>query len=69
VVEEPGAEPLAPFRESIEFRDVAFGYEDGSARILRNVSLPVRAGQMIAIVGRSGAGKTTLVNLLPRFTT
>src|SRR4029079_16126293 len=67
VVEEPGADPLAPFRETIEFRDVAFGYEDGSTRILRNVSLPVRAGQMIAIVGRSGAGKTTLVNLLPRF--
>jgi subfamily B ATP-binding cassette protein MsbA len=67
VVEERDAEPLAPFARSIEFRDVAFGYEDGSARILRSVSLPVRAGQMIAIVGRSGAGKTTLVNLLPRF--
>jgi subfamily B ATP-binding cassette protein MsbA len=67
VVEERGAESLPPFTRSIEFRDVAFGYEDGSARILRSVSLPVRAGQMIAIVGRSGAGKTTLVNLLPRF--
>jgi subfamily B ATP-binding cassette protein MsbA len=67
VLEEPGAEPLAPFRDTIEFRDVAFGYDDESTRILRNVSLPVRAGQMIAIVGRSGAGKTTLVNLLPRF--
>src|SRR4249919_2818367 len=67
VVEEPGAEPLAPFARTIEFRDVAFGYEAGSARILRSVSLPVRAGQMIAIVGRSGAGKTTMVNLLPRF--
>jgi subfamily B ATP-binding cassette protein MsbA len=67
VVEEPGAEPLAPFRESIEFRDVGFGYDDTAARILRNLSLTVRAGQMIAIVGRSGAGKTTMVNLLPRF--
>ena len=67
VVEERDAAPLAPFARSIEFRDVAFGYEDGSPRILRSVSLPVRAGQMIAIVGRSGAGKTTLVNLLPRF--
>jgi len=67
VVEERDAEPMAPFARTIEFRDVAFGYEDGSARILRNVSLPVRAGQMIAIVGRSGAGKTTMVNLLPRF--
>ena len=67
VVEERDAEPMAPFARTIEFRDVAFGYEDGSARILRSVSLPVRAGQMIAIVGRSGAGKTTMVNLLPRF--
>src|SRR4029077_8818386 len=61
------AEALTPFRHTIELRDVAFRYEDGSARILRNVSLMVRTGQMIAIVGRSGAGKTTLVNLLPRF--
>ena len=58
---------LAPFRESIEFREVGFGYEDSTAKILRSVSLSVRAGQMVAIVGRSGAGKTTLVNLLPRF--
>jgi subfamily B ATP-binding cassette protein MsbA len=67
VVEAPNAEALTSFRHTIELRDVAFRYEDGSARILRNVSLVVRTGQMIAIVGRSGAGKTTLVNLLPRF--
>jgi subfamily B ATP-binding cassette protein MsbA len=67
VVEQPSAAPLAPFQHAIEFRDVGFGYEDGPNRILRNVSFTVRAGQMIAIVGRSGAGKTTLVNLLPRF--
>src|SRR4029077_14072334 len=67
VVEEPGAEALAPFRSTLEFRDVGFGYDDTAARILRHVSLTVRAGQMIAIVGRSGAGKTTLVTLLPRF--
>ena len=67
VVERLGASPMAPFRQSIEFRDVAFGYDGEPNRILRGVSFPVRAGQMIAIVGRSGAGKTTLVNLLPRF--
>ena len=66
VVEKPGAPPLAPFAESIAFRDVTFGYDEGR-RILRGVSFTVQAGQMIAIVGRSGAGKTTLVNLLPRF--
>ncbi|HEX7085508.1 MAG TPA: lipid A export permease/ATP-binding protein MsbA [Vicinamibacterales bacterium] len=68
VVEKPGAVPMAPFRETIEFDDVVFGYEDGHGKpILRGVSVTVRAGQMIALVGRSGAGKTTLVNLLPRF--
>ena len=67
VKEQPGAPALAPFRAAIEFRDVGFGYDDGPGRILRGVSFSVAAGQMIAIVGRSGAGKTTLVNLLPRF--
>jgi subfamily B ATP-binding cassette protein MsbA len=67
VKEQPGAPALAPFRSAIEFRDVGFGYDDGPGRILRAVSFRVTAGQLIAIVGRSGAGKTTLVNLLPRF--
>src|SRR5687767_10455835 len=62
------AVPLPPFRDTIEFRDVVFGYDDGHGRhTLKGVSFSVRAGQMVAIVGRSGAGKTTLVNLLPRF--
>jgi ATP-binding cassette, subfamily B, bacterial MsbA len=67
VVEQPDAPPLSPFQHAIEFRDVGFGYDDGPNRILRNMSFTVHAGEMIAIVGRSGAGKTTLVNLLPRF--
>ena len=67
VLEPPGAAPLPVFQQAIEFRDVTFGYEDAPGRILRGVSFGVRAGQMVAIVGRSGAGKTTLVNLLPRF--
>ncbi|HSK08728.1 MAG TPA: ABC transporter ATP-binding protein, partial [Vicinamibacterales bacterium] len=68
VIERPGATPLAPFSSAIEFRDVSFGYEDDpKRRIIRGVSLRVGAGDMIAIVGRSGAGKTTMVNLLPRF--
>jgi ATP-binding cassette, subfamily B, bacterial MsbA len=68
VHERPGAPPLGPFRRTIVFRDVMFAYEDARGRpILKSVNLDVRAGQMVAIVGRSGAGKTTLVNLLPRF--
>jgi len=67
VKERPDALALPPFRGAIEFRDVGFGYDDGPGRILRGLSFTVEAGQMIAIVGKSGAGKTTLVNLLPRF--
>ncbi|HEV3140458.1 MAG TPA: ABC transporter ATP-binding protein, partial [Vicinamibacterales bacterium] len=68
VSEQPNAPPLPPFAHQIEFRDVGFKYDDQQVRrILRSVSFSVRAGQMVAIVGRSGAGKTTLVNLLPRF--
>ena len=58
----------APFGAAIEFRDVSFAYDDGPGQaMLRNVSFTARAGQVIALVGLSGAGKTTLVNLLPRF--
>jgi subfamily B ATP-binding cassette protein MsbA len=68
VRERQDAQALPPFTGMIEFRDVAFDYDDRrDAGILRGVSFTVRAGEMLAIVGRSGAGKTSLVNLLPRF--
>jgi subfamily B ATP-binding cassette protein MsbA len=67
VQERAGAVSLARLAHAIEFRDVQFAYGDGDEATLRGVTFTVRAGQTLAIVGRSGAGKTTLVNLLPRF--
>lgn len=66
-IEQPGARTLAPFSQLIEFDKVGFAYENGSAVILENIRLAAHKGEVIALVGSSGAGKTTLVNLLPRF--
>jgi len=68
VQERPGAVAFPSFRQRIEFKDVRFAYGDDRDRAtLDGVSFSVAAGQVLAIVGRSGAGKTTLVNLIPRF--
>jgi subfamily B ATP-binding cassette protein MsbA len=66
-LEQPDAKFLSPFSREIEFEDVSFVYEANSAVILQNIGLTARKGEVIALVGSSGAGKTTLVNLLPRF--
>jgi len=63
--ERPG-ETAARFAERIEYRGVSFAYGQDAA-VLRDVELEVRRGEVVAIVGPSGAGKTTLVDLLPRF--
>ena len=66
ITEKPGAIDLPPFRKEIFFERVEFEYEDG-VPLLRNVNLRIDNGEVVAIVGSSGAGKTTLVNLIPRF--
>src|SRR2546421_7334210 len=58
---------LAPLLTEIEFRDVHFGYANEARPVLRGVSLTVPAGRMVALVGESGGGKSTLTKLLPRF--
>jgi subfamily B ATP-binding cassette protein MsbA len=69
VQERPDARILPAFHTSISFRNVSFSYgENGEARdVLRNINLEVRKGEVVAFVGSSGAGKTTLANLIPRF--
>ncbi len=67
IEEAPDAVELPPLQKQIEFRGVNFTYEDGDDRVLRDVNLTIEAGQLVALVGTSGAGKTTLANLLPRF--
>jgi subfamily B ATP-binding cassette protein MsbA len=63
--EAPGARDLPTFSNEVEFSNVAFSYE--SNLVLRGISLVAKKGEVVALVGSSGAGKTTLVNLIPRF--
>lgn len=67
ISEQPGAKPLAPFSREIVFENVGFAYDDDSGSVLEKIDFLARRGEVIALVGSSGAGKTTLVNLLPRF--
>jgi ATP-binding cassette subfamily B protein len=66
VVDRPGAVALAAVRGEVGFEEVWFGYEPGRP-VLRGVSFEARPGQVVAVVGPTGAGKSTLAGLLPRF--
>ena len=67
IKEIPGAVELPLLQHEIKLDHVTFAYEADSTPVVRDLNLTVRAGEMIAIVGPSGAGKTTLANLIPRF--
>ena len=67
VADRPGARALPPIRGEVRLEDVRFSYDGGTRRALNGVSLDVKPGQTIAIVGPTGAGKTTIINLVMRF--
>ncbi|WP_018212871.1 ABC transporter ATP-binding protein [Desulfitobacterium hafniense] len=67
IKDEPGAKPLAQVKGDIEYQSVSFGYDEEESHVLNQVSLKIKAGETIALVGPSGGGKTTLCSLLPRF--
>ena len=65
IQENPQAPALPPFTEAVRFENVHFAYED--APVLQGVDLTLRSGELVALVGSSGSGKSTMANLLPRF--
>ncbi|MCI8659288.1 MAG: ABC transporter ATP-binding protein [Lachnospiraceae bacterium] len=67
ILDEPGAMPLTDVKGAIRFDHVSFEYPDDHNSVLENISLTIRPGERIALVGPSGGGKTTLCNLIPRF--
>lgn len=67
IKENENAKDLGKVKGDIAFDDVSFRYNDNAHRVLKHINLNIKAGSYIALVGSSGAGKTTLCNLIPRF--
>src|SRR4029078_4517029 len=67
IQEKPAAEELPVLKKKIELRNFSFGYANETRSVLRDVSLKIKTGTMVALVGESGGGKSTLTKLLPRF--
>jgi ATP-binding cassette subfamily B multidrug efflux pump len=67
VADKPDAIPLPPIRGRVEFEHVTFRYFGGSEPVLRDVSFVAEPGQTVALLGATGSGKSTIINLIPRF--
>jgi len=66
VEEKPGARPLPAVKGHVQFQDVSFGY-DAISPVLSHIDIDAKPGQIVALMGPTGSGKTTVVNLMPRF--
>jgi ATP-binding cassette subfamily B protein len=67
ILDVAGAKPFTDVQGRIEFKNVSFQYREGYDHVLKNIDLDIKSGEYIALVGPSGAGKTTLCSLIPRF--
>lgn len=67
VKESPNAKKIEKISGDVEFKNISFAYAEKDGDVVKNINLKVNAGEVIALVGPSGAGKTTFVNLIPRF--
>jgi len=66
ITDAPGVSPQPPIRGRIEFRNLTFRYRSAEEPVLKEISLTIEPGETVAFVGRTGSGKSTLVNLIPR---
>lgn len=67
IVDAPDAVPFDHVDGDIEFKDVSFAYDEGKGDVLSHINLHIKPGEMLALVGQSGGGKSTLCQLIPRF--
>jgi ATP-binding cassette subfamily B protein len=67
IVDKPGASKLPEVQGDVRFENVTFRYFGGGEPVLNNVSFDAKPGETIALLGATGSGKTTIINLLPRF--
>ena len=67
VVDKPGAQPMPQVRGRVRFTDVTFRYFNSTDPVLQSISLEAKSGETVALLGGTGSGKTTIINLIPRF--
>jgi ATP-binding cassette subfamily B protein len=66
IKDEAGVKAKPPIKGDLEFRNLTFAYRSGAEPVLKNINLAIAAGNTVAFVGRTGSGKSTLINLIPR---